>query len=387
MIRFCLAFLPLLVVLPAALWAQTPSERVRALGHEAAGYSLVGQIRVGALPKGGEGVFPVELAAGSDYVVVGFCDEQCDDLDLLLLDPAGATVTSDVLPDAEPTLRFTAEESGLHEVWVVVVGCSAESCSFGAGVYAAERREQSGVGGGMVDRLAAFRIEFQRQGFTELSATETGALGADQEIRLPLTLQEGMEYRIVGACDNHCEKLDLVLYDPSGNETESDRMDDAIPILEVTGPSGGVYQLAVHMVACAVQSCGFEVVSFVRGEDLDRGEGVIASAVVSEVTHRGTLEAGDPRLRDGEFYDTYTLDARVGQTIIVDLRSDDFDTFLILKAPGGSVEQNDDHEGNPHHSRIEVVALESGAYTLVVTSFSPGETGQYALKAMVIEDS
>lgn len=94
-------------------------------------------------------------------------------------------------------------------------------------------------------------------------------------------------------------------------------------------------------------------------------------------TRTGSLEPGDTTLRSGEYTDVYTVEARSGQTITVDLTSDDFDPYLIVRAPSGAQEDNDDFEGSTSHSRIDMEATESGTYTITVTSYQSGETGRY----------
>ena len=57
--------------------------------------------------------------------------------------------------------------------------------------------------------------------------------------------------------------------------------------------------------------------------------------------------------------------------------SNDFDPYLIVKAPSGSQVDNDDYNGDRTRSHIEHVATESGAYSVIATSFQTGETGAY----------
>ncbi len=376
--------LPLLL-LPLSLSAQTPSERVRAFAEERTGYTLVGNVETGSLNADREGLFPVELESGSRYVVVGFCDDDCGDLDLVLLDPSGTEVTSDVLADAEPVLSFTAEASGRYQIRIVMVDCSVGPCAYAVGVYAGGEGDLPELARDMEGRLARFRAEYESQGFTEMGEPKNGTLTTGQEIRFPLALRAGLEYRIVAACDNDCEDLDLLLFDATGKEATSDVLGDAIPVLQVTPDAAGEYRVAVLMVTCTAEPCGYEVLTFARGEGVGPGGAVVTGTVVSDVTHRGRLEAGDQKLREGEYYDEYTVEAQAGQTIIVDLRSDDFDTYLILEVQGGDSERNDDHGDEPRHSHIEMVAPATGTYSILVTSFSADETGGYVLRAMVTQ--
>lgn len=93
---------------------------------------------------------------------------------------------------------------------------------------------------------------------------------------------------------------------------------------------------------------------------------------------RGALGGGDDTLDSGEFVDTWTLQGRRGQRVAIDLSSTDFDPYLTLQPPSGEQIDNDDGE-NGTDSRIDMVLAEDGDYRIGVTSFQPGETGDYAL--------
>ena len=93
-----------------------------------------------------------------------------------------------------------------------------------------------------------------------------------QEIRFPMPLTEGLEFKLVGVCDNDCENLDLVLFNPAGEEVASDRLGDPIPLLTVTPEITGEYRVAAQMVNCVIEPCGYVVAAFVAGEGLDRAK-------------------------------------------------------------------------------------------------------------------
>jgi hypothetical protein len=96
----------------------------------------------------------------------------------------------------------------------------------------------------------------------------------------------------------------------------------------------------------------------------------------------GRLEAGDGRLASGEYSDRYRFRARRGQRIRAEVSAGKFDTYLMLRRPDGTQDDNDDSavgEQASTNSRIDTVLAEDGEYVLVVTSFRPGETGAYRL--------
>lgn len=86
---------------------------------------------VGVLQAGDEVGLEIELVSGVEYMIMGVCDADCDDLDLTLTDPDGNEITSDALNDAYPVLLFTAPSGGAHILWVTMYDCSVSPCSFG----------------------------------------------------------------------------------------------------------------------------------------------------------------------------------------------------------------------------------------------------------------
>jgi hypothetical protein len=90
---------------------------------------------VGVLDPGAEVGLEVDLVAGVEYMIMGVCDADCDDLDLTLTDTEGTEVSSDALDDAYPVLVFTAPSSGAHILWVTMFDCSVSPCSFGYKVF------------------------------------------------------------------------------------------------------------------------------------------------------------------------------------------------------------------------------------------------------------
>ena len=107
---------------------------------------------------------------------------------------------------------------------------------------------------------------------------------------------------------------------------------------------------------------------------------LLAGPVAAQPVYTGALEAGDDRLASGEFADRYTVTLEAGQALEADLTSSDFDPYLVLVAPSGAQEENDDYLGSQVHSRLVTTAAEGGAYTVVVTSYAAGETGAYRLE-------
>lgn len=108
--------------------------------------------------------------------------------------------------------------------------------------------------------------------------------------------------------------------------------------------------------------------------------GAQPSLTLGELTH-GTLSYDDPRLSDGTHYDEYSFVARRGESIVVSLGSDQFDTFLYVgfrDFNGFREIQTDDDGGGGTNSRVGFVAPQDGVYLVRANSLTP-QTGAYFL--------
>lgn len=89
---------------------------------------------------------------------------------------------------------------------------------------------------------------------------------------------------------------------------------------------------------------------------------------------------GDEPTMDGRYYDLYRFHGRVGETVTLTLRSDDFDAWLfVASASTGEKLATDDDGAGGRDSRVTVTLPETGEYLLRATSFGPGERGDYTL--------
>lgn len=96
-------------------------------------------------------------------------------------------------------------------------------------------------------------------------------------------------------------------------------------------------------------------------------------------TTRGELRPGDATLPAGEYVDSYTLEGRAGQRVVVRLESSAFDPYLLMRGPGGFSEDNDDEAQGRANALLDVRLPASGRYTVSVTSYKTGESGAYTL--------
>lgn len=94
----------------------------------------------------------------------------------------------------------------------------------------------------------------------------------------------------------------------------------------------------------------------------------------------GRLAAGDGTLAEGEFADLYMFEITDADYLFAELVSGDFDAYLLLMAPDGSVViEVDDASASDRNAYLDTPLPGPGIYRLFVTSAFPGETGDYML--------
>jgi hypothetical protein len=94
----------------------------------------------------------------------------------------------------------------------------------------------------------------------------------------------------------------------------------------------------------------------------------------------GELRGGDEQLSSGEYFDEYGYDWPAGTAVHLEARSNQFDTYLILRSPSGAQDDNDDQAPGVLNAALDFVAREAGHYRVLVTSYAPGMSGQYELE-------
>lgn len=124
-----------------------------------------------------------------------------------------------------------------------------------AALFSTPAKAQPGI---VTTQLDSAVVLMRAQGFTPADEAVRGTLaeGADEEFELEL--ESGTNYFVVGVCDGGCSDLDLVLTDGSGEEVESDRELDDVPMLAIQGQSGN-FVLSVQMATCSSSECHYGV--------------------------------------------------------------------------------------------------------------------------------
>jgi hypothetical protein len=91
--------------------------------------------RVGPLNGEESEFFAVRLEAGVPYTVVGVCDDDCANLQLVLTTAAGNELAAERASESFPVLQFTPRDSGAFRVRVVMAKCQMNPCWYGVAVY------------------------------------------------------------------------------------------------------------------------------------------------------------------------------------------------------------------------------------------------------------
>ena len=109
-----------------------------------------------------------------------------------------------------------------------------------------------------------------------------------------------------------------------------------------------------------------------------------ATPITIGQTVNGNLTTNDCPADDGTFYDVYSFSGTAGQRISISMSSNQFDTFLILNRPDGSLLAVNDDGGGGTNSRIPpngfLTLPVTGTYTIYANAFDPDNTtGAYTL--------
>jgi hypothetical protein len=113
-------------------------------------------------------------------------------------------------------------------------------------------------------------------------------------------------------------------------------------------------------------------------------------------TVNGVLYGKDATLNDGSFYECYALTGTPGSSVLLTLRSTEFDTYLLLissslphcaDVPDDAIGLEDDDGGggpNGTDSQLTLTFDANGRFLIAATSYAAGMTGAYTLTAEAI---
>lgn len=132
-----------LVALPAALTAQGDhwDRQTEAALRQAAplladqGFQPTGPARLGMLSVDESEQISIPMLAGRSYAIVGVCDQDCGNLDLVLSRSTRQEVASDRGDGNVPIVKVTTALAGSYGVKIIMTACRMGPCRYGVAVY------------------------------------------------------------------------------------------------------------------------------------------------------------------------------------------------------------------------------------------------------------
>jgi hypothetical protein len=118
-------------------WVRQVRRQLVGYGEQLAnrGYELTHNIYTGSLDDDESTDVTMRLELGTQYAIMGVCDNDCSDIDLTLYDAAGNQIDQDIAADDYPLVEVTPRRSATYRVRVTMADCSAEPCRYGLGTF------------------------------------------------------------------------------------------------------------------------------------------------------------------------------------------------------------------------------------------------------------
>lgn len=93
------------------------------------------------------------------------------------------------------------------------------------------------------------------------ASRDTGRIPEGGQTAVFFNVAPGAAHILMGACDEYCSDLDLVVRDPAGVTVGVDRAPDDSPVVEIPAGAGGRYTFQVEMAGC-MSDCHWGVRSY-----------------------------------------------------------------------------------------------------------------------------
>jgi hypothetical protein len=122
-------------IVPLDQFQRTVNRELRRYEEEFDVSDLTHEIWMGELRDEESRSLSIRLEANVEYLILGVCDEDCSDIDLVLK-RGGSTIDEDVATDDYPIVSVTPGKAEDYQLEVKMVACSANPCRYGVAVYA-----------------------------------------------------------------------------------------------------------------------------------------------------------------------------------------------------------------------------------------------------------
>ena len=213
----------------------------------------------------------------------------------------------------------------------------------------------------------------------EMNTATPGRLGEDEQAvgRWSFEAEAGQVVRVTA--ESAAFDTVLEVRSPAGEvlaENDDCSFDTTDSCLEtILLPVTGRYELRVTAYFAGTGT--YEVTAHTVGSRPPTDEDSVEPEGTSVV---GALQQDDQAYASGEHYDEYTVEVGPGETLVAEVQSEEFETYLVMISPSGN---RTSRSGLMQHGlsrvRLEVDAAETGAWEVNVTSVSAAETGAYRL--------
>ena len=202
--------------------------------------------------------------------------------------------------------------------------------------------------------------------------------------------QAGQNVSIELASDNFDTYLLLLLPDGSVLSQNDDGEEGTNSNIAITLPTTGTYTILANSYEAGETGRYTLTVQPPSGEavaEVNESTAIVEALPEPEqlgsvelFTTEGTLDENSAVLEeDGSYYRAYTFEGQTGQTVAIELVSNDFDAYLLLQSPDGTLLGQDDDGSEGNNSRIVVSLTTTGTYTIIAETYAVGETGHYTL--------
>ncbi len=323
--------------------------------------------------------YSVPMQAGKEYTF----QLKSGDFDayLVLIDPAGKVLAQNDDDPAGGTLDSRIDHKATVDGDYRVIATSLNANESGKYSFEITSKGDAVKGGKDVPAGKAIALKFDKAG----SATEANELANGDEQKggkfyksYSVPMKSGTEYAIQlksGDFDAY-----LVVLDPKGKILAQNDDDPAGGTLDsridYTPTADGVYTvIATSLNANESGKYSFEISSKAGAKAAGAIEAKLKNG---KYDYQGNLGDGDARV-GGKFSKSFKVTLAEGKTYVVDMMSQDFDTYLYLDGPDGANITEDDDGGEGLNSRISYKAAKTGVYTLRASTFGQGGSGAFTL--------
>lgn len=212
-------------------------------------------VRNANMPQGGLVAYAINAQPGQCFVPIALGAEGTD-LNMIVLDPMGRPVGHNVLPDANPWVRFCPNMGGRYVARLQLRQGQGE---YYYALYSANTTQDPQVVvalGGQVDQRQVARIDADTQRrlqaidqrlaqgrYRRVGEPAGIVLNESQDQERPLQLQQGFCYAFASLGGQGTEDTDLAVLDGNGETMQQDVRTDRDAVVEYCPAATGTYRL------------------------------------------------------------------------------------------------------------------------------------------------